>query len=132
MTRPAATAQDPAETATAAHTCDAAKKSLLMSFNLPLPPAPAPVRLVLPPVNTLAFAALPRWARKLYGAPGSPVTDVVTSTRPAEPPAAEPGHVSCASEHSLGPIRVSRWRPHHKTPRLAVRRKDCRGTHPAH
>jgi hypothetical protein len=30
-------------------------------------------------VNTLAFAALPRWARKLYGAPGSPVTDSVTT-----------------------------------------------------
>jgi hypothetical protein len=30
-------------------------------------------------VNTLAFAALPRWARKLYGAAGSPVTDSVTA-----------------------------------------------------
>jgi hypothetical protein len=30
-------------------------------------------------VNTLAFAALPRWARKLYGAPGNRVTDAVTT-----------------------------------------------------
>lgn len=62
-----------------ARACDEAKKSLLMSFNPPVPPALAPLRLVVPPVNTLAFAALPRWARKLYGAPGNPVTDVVTT-----------------------------------------------------
>jgi uncharacterized protein (DUF2236 family) len=59
--------------------CDEAKKSLLMSFNPPLPPALLPLRLVVPAVNTLAFAALPRWARKLYGAPGRPVTDAVTT-----------------------------------------------------
>jgi uncharacterized protein (DUF2236 family) len=56
-----------------------AKKSLLMSFNPPLPPALVPLRLVVPAVNTLAFAALPRWARKLYGAPGNPATDAVTT-----------------------------------------------------
>jgi len=56
-----------------------AKKSLLMTFNPPVPPALLPLKLVAPPVNTLAFAALPRWARKLYGAPGSPVTDVATT-----------------------------------------------------
>jgi uncharacterized protein (DUF2236 family) len=59
--------------------CDEAKKSLLMSFNPPLPPALAPLRVVVPAVNTLAFAALPRWARKLYGAPGKPATDAVTT-----------------------------------------------------
>src|SRR5690242_11081598 len=36
--------------------CDEAKKSLLMSFNPPLPPALLPLRLVVPAVNTLAFA----------------------------------------------------------------------------
>jgi uncharacterized protein (DUF2236 family) len=56
-----------------------AKKSLFMTFNPPVPPALLPLKLVAPPVNTLAFAALPRWARKLYGAPGSPVTDSVTT-----------------------------------------------------
>jgi uncharacterized protein (DUF2236 family) len=56
-----------------------AKKSLFMTFNPPVPPALLPLKLVAPPVNTLAFAALPRWARKLYGAPGSPVTDVATT-----------------------------------------------------
>jgi uncharacterized protein (DUF2236 family) len=56
-----------------------AKKSLLMSFNPPVPPALFPLKLVAPAVNALAFAALPRWARKLYGAPGSPVTDILTT-----------------------------------------------------
>jgi uncharacterized protein (DUF2236 family) len=62
-----------------ARACDEAKKSLLMSFNPPLPPALIPLILLVPAVNTLAFAALPRWARKMYGAPGSPVTDAVTT-----------------------------------------------------
>jgi uncharacterized protein (DUF2236 family) len=62
-----------------AFACDEAKKSLLMSVNPPLPLALAPLRLMVPAVNTLAFAALPRWARKLYGAPGNPVTDAVTT-----------------------------------------------------
>ena len=34
------------------------------------------LKLMVPPLNTLAFASLPRWARKMYGAPGSPLTDV--------------------------------------------------------
>jgi uncharacterized protein (DUF2236 family) len=56
-----------------------AKKSLLMSFNPPVPRGLFPLKLVAPAVNTLAFAALPRWARRLYGAPGSPVTDALTT-----------------------------------------------------
>jgi uncharacterized protein (DUF2236 family) len=48
-----------------ARACGEAKRSLLMSFNPPLPPALIPLTLVVPAVNTLAFAALPRWARKL-------------------------------------------------------------------
>jgi hypothetical protein len=50
-----------------------------MSFNPPLPPTLVPLRLVVPGVNTLAFAALPRWARKPYGAPGNPAADAVTT-----------------------------------------------------
>jgi uncharacterized protein (DUF2236 family) len=56
-----------------------AKKSLVMSFNPPVPPGLFPLKLVAPAVNTLAFAALPRWARRLYGAPGSPLTDALTT-----------------------------------------------------
>lgn len=50
-----------------------------MSFNPPFPPSPVPLKLVTPALNTLAFAALPRCARKLYGAPGSTVTDRATT-----------------------------------------------------
>jgi uncharacterized protein (DUF2236 family) len=62
-----------------AQASEEAKESLRMSFNPPVPPALFPLKLVAPAVNALAFAALPRWARKLYGAPGSPVTDTVTT-----------------------------------------------------
>jgi hypothetical protein len=38
-----------------------------------------PLKLAAPAVNTLAFAPLPRWARKLYGAPGTVLTDAATT-----------------------------------------------------
>jgi uncharacterized protein (DUF2236 family) len=68
-----------AEARRRAYACAEAKKSLLMSFNPPVPLALLPLKLVAPAVNTLAFAALPRWARKLYGAPGNPATDALTT-----------------------------------------------------
>jgi uncharacterized protein (DUF2236 family) len=55
------------ETRRRARACDEAKMSLRMSFNPPFPPALVPLKLVTPALNTLAFAALPRWARRLYG-----------------------------------------------------------------
>ena len=67
------------ETRRRASACDEAKKSLRMSFNPPFPPALVALKLVTPAVNTLAFATLPRWARKLYRAPGSSVTDLTTT-----------------------------------------------------
>jgi uncharacterized protein (DUF2236 family) len=59
--------------------CPEARQALVRSF---LPDIPWPLtglRLIVPPLNTLAFASLPRWARRLYGAPGSPVTDLSTT-----------------------------------------------------
>ena len=47
------------------------------------PPAFRPLKLIVPPLNTLAFASLPRWARRMYGTPGSPLTDVARHGRPA-------------------------------------------------
>ena len=38
--------------------------------------APARVRLVIPAIATLSLATLPRWARRLYGLPGVPTTDL--------------------------------------------------------
>jgi uncharacterized protein (DUF2236 family) len=39
-------------------------------------PAPTPVKLAQPPVAALAFATMPRWARRMYGSPGLPTTDL--------------------------------------------------------
>jgi uncharacterized protein (DUF2236 family) len=40
---------------------------------------PEVVRLAAPAVSTLALASLPGWARRLYGLPGLPTTDLVTT-----------------------------------------------------
>lgn len=53
-----------------------ARGALLRSFNPRLPGPLLPVKLVLPGVTGLAFASLPRWARRMYGMPGSPLTDL--------------------------------------------------------
>jgi uncharacterized protein (DUF2236 family) len=53
-----------------------ARSALLRSLNPPLPTAYLPLKLAVPPLTTLAFASLPRWARRLYGLPGSPLTDL--------------------------------------------------------
>jgi uncharacterized protein (DUF2236 family) len=39
-------------------------------------PAPTAVKLSQPPIAALAFATLPRWARRMYGSPGLPTTDL--------------------------------------------------------
>ena len=61
--------------------CDEAKKALLLSYSpkLKLPAELLALKLLLPSLNTLAFTSLPRWARKLYGTPGSPVTDIAAT-----------------------------------------------------
>ena len=61
------------------HACPEAKQALRLSYHPPMPPELAPLRLVVPPFNTLAFATLPRWARRMYGAPGSPATDLAAT-----------------------------------------------------
>ena len=58
------------------YACAEAKQALRKSYRPDLPAQLLPLRLMLPPINTLAFATLPRWARRMYGAPGSPLTDV--------------------------------------------------------
>jgi uncharacterized protein (DUF2236 family) len=61
------------------HACTEARQALVRSF---LPDIPWPftgLKLVVPPLNTLAFASLPRWARRLYGTPAMPVTDLSTT-----------------------------------------------------
>jgi uncharacterized protein (DUF2236 family) len=61
------------------YACSEARQALWRSYNPDLPPSLLGLKLVLPPVNTLAFTSLPRWARRMYGAPGSPLTDVAAT-----------------------------------------------------
>ncbi|WP_327085868.1 DUF2236 domain-containing protein [Nonomuraea sp. NBC_01738] len=49
---------------------------LRMSFSAPLPLKLTPLRPALPAVTLLAFATLPRWARRLYGLPATPFGDL--------------------------------------------------------
>lgn len=58
------------------YACPEAKQALRRSYNPDVPTSLLALKLMVPPLNTLAFASLPRWARMMYGAPGSPLTDV--------------------------------------------------------
>jgi uncharacterized protein (DUF2236 family) len=53
-----------------------ASHPLLLSLNAPLPLKLTPLRPAMPALTLLAFATLPRWARKLYGLPATPVGDL--------------------------------------------------------
>jgi uncharacterized protein (DUF2236 family) len=61
------------------HATPEARRALRMSFTPRVPAQLLPLRLVVPPLNTLAFASLPRWARRLYGTTGSPLTDIAAT-----------------------------------------------------
>jgi len=61
------------------YACREAWQALWRSFNPDVPPLLMGLKLVVPPVNTLAFASLPRWARRMYGLPGSPLTDLAAT-----------------------------------------------------
>jgi uncharacterized protein (DUF2236 family) len=45
----------------------------------PRGPAPTATKVALPALATLAMATLPRWARRMYGLPGIPTTDLSTT-----------------------------------------------------
>lgn len=52
-----------------------ARHALRLSFTPKLPRALRPLQLMIPPMNTLAYASLPAWARRMYGTPGIGLTD---------------------------------------------------------
>lgn len=56
-----------------------AKNALRLSFTPRLPRALSALQLVIPPMNTLAYASLPGWARRLYGTPGIGLTDAAVT-----------------------------------------------------
>ena len=49
---------------------------LWMSLNAPLPLRLAALKPAFPLITVLAFATLPRWARRLYGLPATPLEDL--------------------------------------------------------
>jgi uncharacterized protein (DUF2236 family) len=59
------------------YACPEAVRGLALTLNPPLPLRPLlkPLKLAVPALVALSFAVLPRWARRLYGAPGLPITD---------------------------------------------------------
>ena len=56
-----------------------ARSALLRSFHPPIPAPYTPLKLAVPAVTSLAFATLPRWARRLYGLPATPIGDVAAT-----------------------------------------------------
>jgi uncharacterized protein (DUF2236 family) len=56
-----------------------ARTALLRSFSPPIPAPYLPLKLAAPAVASLAFATLPRWARRLYGLPATPVGDLAAT-----------------------------------------------------
>ncbi|HTA02614.1 MAG TPA: oxygenase MpaB family protein, partial [Streptosporangiaceae bacterium] len=52
-----------------------ARHALRLSFTPRLPPALTPLRLIVPPLNVLGYASMPRWARRMYGTPAIGLTD---------------------------------------------------------
>jgi uncharacterized protein (DUF2236 family) len=61
------------------YACLEARQALVRSYFPDIPWPFTGLKLVVPPLNTLAFSSLPRWARRKYGAVGSPVTDLSTT-----------------------------------------------------
>ncbi|WP_308250132.1 oxygenase MpaB family protein [Sphaerisporangium fuscum] len=49
---------------------------LRASLNAPLPARLTPLKPAFPLITVLAFATLPRWARRLYGLPATPLEDL--------------------------------------------------------
>jgi uncharacterized protein (DUF2236 family) len=57
-----------------------ARQAVARSVNPVALPAPnLPLKLLTPAVSGLGFATLPRWARRLYGIPASPLTDLAVT-----------------------------------------------------
>ena len=59
--------------------CPEAHRALRLSFTPRLPLMLLPLNLVVPPLNALAVASLPDWARRLYGIPSPPRTDAAVT-----------------------------------------------------
>jgi len=61
------------------YACDEAKQALRLTFHPPVPDGNRGLKLGLPPVAVLAFSTLPRWARRMYGGPGGPLSEAAAT-----------------------------------------------------
>ncbi|HYZ38723.1 MAG TPA: oxygenase MpaB family protein [Pseudonocardiaceae bacterium] len=63
------------------YACPEAVQALVSTLNplLPLPRWLRPLKLAVPALVALSFAVLPPWARRLYGTPGLPTTDLAAT-----------------------------------------------------
>jgi hypothetical protein len=110
------------------YACPEAVHGLAASLNppLPLPRLLKPLKLAVPPLVALSFAALPPWARRLYGAPGLATTDLATTialrtlrrATTALPTLPEPRQVERARKLMGDPARSATSRT--GAPRVAV------------
>jgi uncharacterized protein (DUF2236 family) len=58
---------------------DEAKQALRVIVLPPVPDGDRVLRLGMPPVSALAFSTLPRWARRMYGRPGGPLSEAAAT-----------------------------------------------------
>lgn len=56
-----------------------ARRALALSFSPMLPMPHRVLKLAAPAIMGISFASLPRWARRRYGTPGSPATDLAVT-----------------------------------------------------
>ncbi len=62
------------------YACAEAKEGLRRLFNPAVPNRFLPLKLAAPGVATLVVATLPRWARRMYGLPATPLEDLWATT----------------------------------------------------
>ncbi|MBW8480752.1 DUF2236 domain-containing protein [Actinomadura sp. PM05-2] len=59
--------------------CDEARLGLRRMFNPAVPAKLVPLKLAAPAVGALVVSTLPRWARRMYGLPGLPTSDLAAT-----------------------------------------------------
>jgi uncharacterized protein (DUF2236 family) len=62
------------------YACQEAKEGLRRLFNPAVPRQLLPLKLAAPGIATLVIATLPRWARRMYGLPATPLEDLWATT----------------------------------------------------
>jgi uncharacterized protein (DUF2236 family) len=61
------------------YACEEAKQAVRLTLHPPVPDGNRVLKLGLPPVSVLAFSTLPRWARRMYGWPSGPLSDMAAT-----------------------------------------------------